>query len=245
MVAALVLQHAPHIGLGNLADTLAEHGIAFDVVDVPGGRLAEFDPVSAPLAIVLGGTESAYRTDRYPYLADEIAWLQARTSQHRPTLGICLGAQLLAPALGGTARRGKYHEVGFVTVGLTEDGASSPLRHIAAVPMLEWHHDTFDLPPGAELLAATEHYPQAYRIQDWLLAVQFHPEADQTITADWIERWADEIENGLSAAELGAEATTRLTAAQAASRAMIGEWLAGLGAERFDNETEIRFSPTV
>ncbi len=227
---ALVLRHDVGIGLGNVEATLASRGYTVTTLDTPGADLAAVDPVAWDVVVVLGGAEGAYETDLHPHLAGEIALLAARAAVRRPILGICLGAQVLATALGGRAWRGPSAEVGFVPITPTDAGAASPVRHVAGVPMMQWHHDTFDLPDGADLLATSAHYPQAWSVGSWLLAVQFHPEVDEAIVGGWIEQWAHEVADvpGASAPELHAATDRYLGAAQAASRAMVGEWLDGL-----------------
>jgi len=227
---ALVLRHDVGIGLGNVAATLASRGYGVTTIDTPGSDLAALDPLAWDVVVALGGQEGAYETDLHPYLTDEIALLAARAAARRPTLGICLGAQMLAAALGARAWRGPVHEVGFLPITLTDLGAAGPVRHVHGVPMMQWHHDTFDLPDGVDLLATSASYPQAYASGSWLLAVQFHPEVDEEIVDGWIERWHHEVTDvpGASAAELRAAKERHLGAAQAASRAMVGEWLDGL-----------------
>ncbi|TGO06522.1 glutamine amidotransferase-related protein [Serinibacter arcticus] len=227
---ALVLRHDVGIGLGNVAATLTSRGYVVTTLDTPTADLAEVDPLAWDVVIALGGAEGAYETDLHPHLAREIELLTARAAARRPILGICLGAQMLAVALGARAWRGPVHEVGFLPLAVTEAGTAGPVRHVIGVPMMQWHHDTFDLPDGVDLLATSASYPQAYAIGSWLLAVQFHPEVDEAIVDGWIERWQHEVTDvpGASAAELLAAKDTHLDAAQAASRALVGEWLDGL-----------------
>ncbi|GMA32513.1 glutamine amidotransferase-related protein [Litorihabitans aurantiacus] len=228
--SALVLRHDAGIGLGNVATTLASRGYAVTTVDTPTGDVAGVDPLAWDVVVALGGEEGAYETERYPYLAREIDLLAARAEARRPILGICLGAQMLAVALGARAWRGDVHEVGFVPVDLTPDGVGTPVAHVAGVPMMQWHHDTFEVPVGARLLATSPSYPQAFAVDDWLLAVQFHPEVDDAIADGWIERWADDVAHlpGVDAAALTTAKEQHLAAAQRASRAMVGAWLDGL-----------------
>src|SRR5690606_25326731 len=134
---------------------------------------------AADLLVVLGGPIGVYQTDRYPFLAEEKAAIAARLGQDKPTLGICLGAQLMAEALGApVAPTGKV-EIGYGELTLTEDGRASPLRHIAAIPVLHWHGDQFAIPEGASRLAETQEFPnQAFSRGPRILGLQFHLEAD-------------------------------------------------------------------
>src|SRR5690606_22046564 len=133
--------------------------------------------------------------DRHAWIEPEIAGLRARLAAKRPTLGICLGSQMIAAALGAEVRPGPVRGVGIAPVALTMEGEGSPLRHLAGVPVLHWHGDTFDLPEGTEHLAASRAYPnQAFRIGDWLLALQFHAEmGEDPVLGTWIERNGDYI----------------------------------------------------
>ncbi|MFF2277536.1 gamma-glutamyl-gamma-aminobutyrate hydrolase family protein [Agromyces sp. NPDC058126] len=231
---ALVLRHDSAIALGNLGETLEGRGYEIVTVDAPTADVSALDPLDADLVIVLGGDEAAYETDRYPYLADEIALLRERIAAEAPIFGVCLGAQLLAESLGGRAYKGDGKEVGWLTVEPTEAGAASPVRHFAGVPTVQWHGDSFELPDDAGLtrLASSARYEnQAFAKGDWLLAVQFHPEVDDAIHEDWLEAWGDELPDyGLSRERLRAERAVHGPRAQEASALLLGEYLDGLAA---------------
>jgi hypothetical protein len=112
------------------------------------------------LLIVLGGPIGAYETDTYPFLAAEIALLERRLMHDRPTLGICLGSQLMAKALGARVFPGPLKEIGWGRIDLTEAGAGSSLASLGSEDseVLHWHGDTFDLPAGAVRLACNANY---------------------------------------------------------------------------------------
>lgn len=227
---ALVLRHDSAIGLGNLGPTLEAHGYSIVTIDAPHTDFAALDPLVPDLVVVLGGDEAAYETDRYPYLADEIELLRARIVAEAPIFGVCLGAQLLAKTLGAEVRKGQRKEVGWLMVELTAAGAVSPVRHFAGVPTVQWHGDTFDLPEGVDRLATSDQYDnQAFSKGEWLLAVQFHPEVTDEIHEDWLREWGDELpEYGLSREQLRAERAIHGPRAQAASAALLGDYLEGL-----------------
>ncbi|GAA1507777.1 GMP synthase (glutamine-hydrolyzing) [Agromyces terreus] len=231
---ALVLRHDSTIGLGNLGPTLEAHGYEVVTVDAPVSDVSAIDPLAADLVVVLGGEEGAYETERFPYLADELSLLRSRIDAEAPVFGVCLGAQMLAAALGARVYRGERTEVGWLEVTPTSAGERSPVRHFAGVPTVQWHGDTFDLPRGVERLASSEQYEnQAFRRGDWLLAVQFHPEVTAEIHEDWLRAWGDELhEHGSSPSQLRAERVHLGPRAEAASAALLGEYLEGLESRR-------------
>jgi GMP synthase (glutamine-hydrolysing) len=140
------------------------------------------------LLIVLGGPIGAYETDTYPFLAAEIALLERRLMHDRPTLGICLGSQLMAKALGARVFPGPLKEIGWGRIDLTEAGAGSSLASLGSEDseVLHWHGDTFDLPAGAVRLACNANYEnQAFAFGQAALALQFHAEADPGSLEKW------------------------------------------------------------
>jgi GMP synthase (glutamine-hydrolysing) len=157
------------------------------VVEAPG------EPVPTSLdgadgLVVLGGVMDADETGDYPHLLRTMDLLRDAAEREAPALGICLGAQLAAAALGGRAYPGPAgEELGWNKVELTEAGRADPVTGALTEPaeLFEWHHDTFDLPPGATLLATGAVYPgQAFRLGS-VVAVQFHPEVDGPLLAGW------------------------------------------------------------
>ena len=126
----------------------------------------------AGLTILLGGPIAVYDTPDYPFLQPEIDLLSERLSQNLPTLGICLGAQLIAHALGAKVYAGQQAEIGWSTLDIA-DTEHNPLSPLQDIPVLHWHGDTFDLPEQAELLASSALYPnQAFSVGHNILALQ-------------------------------------------------------------------------
>ena len=232
MPDALVLRHDPAIGLGNLEQTLVEHGFALRVIDVATTDFTSIEPADAALVVVLGGEEGAYEGDLHPYIAAELDFLRERVAVEAPVFGVCLGAQLLAASLGAAVYKGPRKELGYLEVRPTDAGARSPVRHMSGVPVVQWHGDTFDLPAGVTLLASSPQYEnQAFAIDDWLLAVQFHPEVTAEMHEDWVELWGYELaEHGHTAASMAADRDRYSNDMQRASRALLGEYLDRLAA---------------
>ena len=178
MKTVLAIRHVAFEDLGGFEAPLKATGYAIRYADMGVDRIAD---LPAPdLLAVLGGPLGAYEDDVYPFLRDEIALIATRLTAGQPTLGICLGAQLMARALGARVYPGPGKEIGWKALALTAPGEKllAPLT----VPVLHWHGDTFDLPQGATNLAATDICDhQAFAYGRHALAFQFHPEAQQAV----------------------------------------------------------------
>jgi len=231
MKTALVLRHLAFEDAGLFAAPLQARGYALREVDA-GVNAEPHELEHADLLVVCGGPIGVYETDHYPYLVDEIAALRQRLQAGRPTLGLCLGAQLMAAALGARVYPGGRKELGWSPVQLSAAGLASPLGVLRDLPVLHWHGDTFDLPEGATLLASTALYPhQAFSHGRHALALQFHAEAD------WrrIEQWLIGHTGELSGADVDVNALRAASrqhgpALEAASAALIQRWLDDLAA---------------
>ena len=185
---AVAIRHVPFEDLGILEGLLAARGFTIAYCEAGVDDVAAVHPVAPDLLVVLGGPIGAYEETAYPFVLDEVRLLERRLAAGRPTLGICLGAQLMARALGARVYPGGRKEIGWGPLTLTEAGRLSPLRFLAPedTAVLHWHGDTFDLPAGATLLASTEPYErQAFAWGGHGLALQFHCE----VTARGLERW--------------------------------------------------------
>lgn len=230
---AAVLRHVAFEDLGAIAPVLARHGFSVTMYEAGVDDFAAIDPVSADLLIMLGGPIGAYEEDRYPFVADEIALLSVRLAARRPTLGICLGAQAMARALGARVYPGPVKEIGWAPLTLTDAGRAGPLRHLDGASVLHWHGDTFDLPDGAERLASTSLTPnQAFAVGNFALGLQFHIEAEMPGFERWLIGHACEIGAvpGLSVNALRDDARRFAAATAAAGVACFAEWLDHTGA---------------
>ena len=137
--------------------------------------------------IVLGGPQGAYESDLHPYLADEMQLIRDAVAAGVPVLGICLGSQLIAHALGGRAFKADAPEVRVITPLLTTEAAGDPIATLLATPVVTFHQDTFDLPPHAIVLARSDRFTQAFRCGS-ALAIQPHPEASADRVASWLPK---------------------------------------------------------
>jgi GMP synthase (glutamine-hydrolysing) len=229
MKSALVLQHDPTIHLGNLEPVLLERGYDIQIVDA---RTVDFATLAGEpdLVVVLGNDSGVYEKDLLPYIAAEETWLGARLAAQRPTLGVCFGAQIMASALGERVYKGDTTQIGFRAVEPTDAGLTSPVRHFAGVPVMEWHGDTFDLPGGATRLAGSSDYAnEAFALGSWGLAVQFHPETTEAMHERWLADGRESVVSlGIDPETLAAERERHTAAMGVASQAMLNDYLDGL-----------------
>jgi GMP synthase (glutamine-hydrolysing) len=233
---AIVLRHLAFEDLGLLGPLLAARGWRIEILEPAVDPLDPEAFASADLAIVLGGPIGAYDGADYPFVTGEIAAIERRLAAGRPTLGICLGAQMMAAALGARVHPGPVKEIGWGRMGLTAEGRASVLAPLEATEaeVLHWHGDTFDLPAGAVRLASNAHYPnQAFGFGASALALQFHLEADPDRLEHWLVGHVGEL-HGAGVSVPGLRARTRELAAMARAQAaaVFGPWLDAVAAPR-------------
>lgn len=230
MPDAFVIRHVHFEDLGAFAAPLDAAGYEIRYHDAGLDSLDPRAAAAADLLVILGGPIGAYEEDAYPFLRDELAAIRARLAARAPTLGICLGGQLMAWALRAGVAPGPAKEIGWAPVALTEAGRLGPLRHLEGVPVLHWHGDAFTCPAGAVSLASTAICPhQAFALGRNALGFQFHPEADGQGFERWLIGHAAEIAAvpGLSVETLREEARRFGPAAGEAGRRCLTEWLEG------------------
>ncbi|MDF8332648.1 glutamine amidotransferase [Novosphingobium cyanobacteriorum] len=230
MKTALIIRHVPHEGVAGYRQPIEDAGYHVDRIDVTDPEFASLDLCRHDLLIMMGGPMGIYEHEDHPWIRCQMRRLARRLEADRPTLGVCFGAQMVAAALGAEVYPGPAKEVGFhpVTVHDTE----GPLRHVEGVPVLHWHGDTFTRPEGVELLASSDLYEhQAFRRGRNLLALQFHAEMGEDPRFDaWIEQSPGDVAAvGHTPDTLRAAHEAHGPRAVAAGRAMISEWLDGLG----------------
>jgi GMP synthase (glutamine-hydrolysing) len=231
----LAIRHVHFEDLGCLELVLGERGHLVRYLDVGRGRIDAPNPLDPSVLIVLGGPIGAYEDADYPHLTPLLSMLEKRMAAGLPTIGICLGAQLVARALGARVYQSGELELGWSPLKLTDAGRASALRHLEEdgkpVPVFHWHGDTFDLPEGATLLASTDTCAhQAFSWGEHVLALQCHPEVLTDRFESWLVAYPGDIAKGGTTASALREDTARHgPALERAARAMFGEWL-----DRFD-----------
>lgn len=195
----LMIQHVACEGPGLLADVFNRQGWEVDTryMDMPGTGLPnDLDDYQA--FIILGGPMGAYEEANYPYLFQVQNLIKAALKNKIPTVGICLGGQLIARALGADVGPNPTQEIGWSPVRLMPEGKSNPLFNNmpASFSVFQWHGDTFALPQGAILLASGEACRnQAFVYAGHMWALQFHLEVTPAMIAEWSEIYANELNN--------------------------------------------------
>jgi GMP synthase (glutamine-hydrolysing) len=225
MKSAVAIRHVAFEDVGLLDGLLAEAGYGLTYLEAGVDDLAPAE--TADLLIVLGAPIGVYEEQAYPFLTAEIDLIRRRLADGRPTLGLCLGAQLMAKALGAAVYPGKAKEIGWSVLSLTGEA----LKELDGVTVLHWHGDTFDLPAGAERLASTAITPnQAFSVGPNILALQFHPEPLARNFERWLIGHTCELGNAkISPVSLRADATLYAADLEKAGSALFRRWLAGLG----------------
>jgi GMP synthase (glutamine-hydrolysing) len=188
MAKLLVCQHVPFEILGTLNPLFKSSGFRIRYVNF--GRQPDAKPSLDGYQglVILGGPMNANQVRRYPHLATEVHLIEEAVERGMPVLGICLGAQLIAKALGAEVKGNQQKEIGWYDVSPTEKGKNDPLlRHLGKVEKIfQWHGDTFGVPREAVHLASSPACSnQAFRFRDNVYGLQFHLEVDERM----IERW--------------------------------------------------------
>lgn len=231
MKTALVVTHVAFEDPGSLLDVLADLGFEIETIDA---CTADFNALAADhgdLAFILGGPIGVYESVAYPFLDAELGWIKRRIAADKPLAGICLGAQLVAAALGAEVYPGENgKEIGWLPVM----GASGVHLHpewkkilASGAPVLHWHGDTFDLPDGVDHIARSTQYPnQAFARGARLLGIQFHLE----VTAQGLERWyvghaCELAKAGINVAALRHQSQRLAPALEALSRRFWRAWI--------------------
>ncbi|PPQ38426.1 GMP synthase (glutamine-hydrolysing) [Rhodoblastus acidophilus] len=229
MKRALVLRHLAFEHLGTLAALLPAYGFEIAYHDVGLGPLPLAEIDACDLLVALGGPIGVYEVEDYPFLPEEIAAIGARLKAGKPTLGICLGGQMMAAALGAPVAPGPGKEIGYAPLTLAPVD-NSPLAPLDGVHVLHWHGDAFGLPDGAVSLASTPLCPhQAFSLGKHALALQFHAEVEPEALESWLIGHTCELgKAGIKPGELRRQAAIHGAATAHAGTMMFRRWLDGI-----------------
>lgn len=233
MKRILVLQHVAHEPLGTLHASIRSAGFRIRYVNYSREPDADVDVSRYDGLIVLGGPMGVYESDQHPHLRREIALVKHAIEQDKPVLGICLGAQIIAHALGARVAPLPTKEIGWYDVELTSDGRRDPMLSELGEgePIFQWHGDGFALPEGAVRLAASSACPeQAFRYGERVYGLQFHLEVDASMVDRWLDLPAHRDEVRATHGEAGREAIraatqSRIGPSMESGRRVFGRWL--------------------
>jgi GMP synthase (glutamine-hydrolysing) len=223
MKTLVAIKHVDFEDLGSWEAFLSKQ---YKISYLHAADLPHLENKNIDLLAVLGGPIGVYQEDEYPFIKNEVALLAERLQLDLPTLGICLGSQLMARALGAKVYPNHTKEIGWSSLNLTEAGKNSCIQHLNS-SLFHWHGDTFDLPEGAKLLASTEVCKnQVFSYKKNALAFQCHPE----VTASGLEKWwighaAELSHNSLSVSRLREESQEYAPELQKQALQCLQAWL--------------------
>ena len=187
----LILKHVANEDAGTIKVFLKENDILFRAVDLYENEALPDALDGVRALVIMGGPMNVGEEDKHPFLKKENTFIQKALEEKLPCLGICLGSQLIAKALGCRVYKAPAKEVGWIDVRLTDETKKDPLFSLLNHPVtrvLQWHEDTFDLPRKAVLLASSDLVKhQAYRYGSHAYGLQFHIEVDRPMLEDWFK----------------------------------------------------------
>jgi GMP synthase-like glutamine amidotransferase len=193
-VLSIVHEAGPTGGGGIFERAVPERGDRLDRWVAADGEAPPGTPSDWDAVMVFGGAMHPDQDGEHPWLAGEAGFIETALADGVPLLGVCLGAQLLARAAGASVGPSGSPEVGWFEVA-RDDGCDDPV--VGVLPdrfrAFQWHYYTFDLPPGAALLAASDAARQAYRLGDRVWGIQFHAEVDRRMLDHWLREGREEL----------------------------------------------------
>ena len=229
---ALIITQLPTEGSCSIGSTLISRGFRTKTISAPRVDLRDIDPLRPEVLVVMGGPIGVYQHADYPFLKQEVEILKARLEADKPTIGVCLGAQLMATALGSKVYPGDQgQELGWAPLQISEAGHKTPVRHFDSgkTNMFHWHGDTFDLPTGATLLASSEKYEnQIYQSGENGLGLQCHPEVRHGQLQEWFVKFVSQITGDnpvVSIHTLREDTKTHIDTLNTQAETFFNEWL--------------------
>jgi GMP synthase (glutamine-hydrolysing) len=224
----VIVHNSPIAPAGRLTPALERAGRAWiDVRPAEGDTYP--DPGDVAGVVVLGGEMGAYDESAFPHLVAEKDYVRTAIDEGTVVLGICLGAQMLADATGGRVFRAEMPEAGVVELAVAGGWLSDPVLAPLPPRVLALHQDTFEVPPGAELLAESERFPHAFRVGP-ALGIQFHPETPAEVVRTWLVDGADRVvaAAGRTVAAFLAEIEEAEPRLAVAGSTLFDRWVSGL-----------------
>ncbi len=223
----LVLQHEWNDGPGYLGEALIKNGATLDVARLDRDETLP-DPTPYDMLLIMGGVMNVYAEDQHPWLVNETRMIRDAVDSGKAVLGVCLGGQLLAKALGAKVHIGGSHEMELVPIALTEAGQRDPIfAGMPALAAVEWHDDTFDIPEGAARLASSAACTnQAFRYGQRAYGLQFHPEVSPEMLSSW---FADFPQQPPDAASFQSAVAAKETVLRAQADRLIANFLHATG----------------
>ncbi|MGB9628551.1 MAG: type 1 glutamine amidotransferase [Thermodesulfobacteriota bacterium] len=196
MRKVLIIKHIEVEGPGLIEPFLKKEKVPFQILNL------ETEPNLPKLndlthIIMLGGPMNVYEEDQYPFLREEDRFIKEAIQRGKSVLGICLGAQLIAKALGAKVFKAPVKEIGWYDVSLTKIGSDDPLffKFPKTFPVFQWHGDTFEIPKGAKLIVTSSSVPyQAFRYGEKVYGLQFHLEVTGEMITQWMDTYEEDFE---------------------------------------------------
>lgn len=225
----LILCHKSKSDAGALEDMLRARGADIDLHLAFDEGVRGIDAGHHDLTIFMGGPMGAYQNDLFPYLDEEIDYIKRRIDLGKPYLGVCLGGQLLAKAMGADNFPGKAgKEIGWHNINVNEAGMKTPLRHLdqSFTKMMQWHGDTFTLPKEVTLLASSPLYENQAFAYENALGFQFHPEVTNKNIELWLALGQAELQQvGLNVKLLREQTLENLNTLNKQRTMFFNEWI--------------------
>jgi len=194
-MSVLIIKHVEMEGPGLIEDCLKEQRIPYRILNLE-SELHLPKPDNLKGVVILGGPMNVYEEDRYPFLREEDLFIKEAIQRGKTILGICLGAQLMAKALGAKVFRTPLKEIGWYDVSLTKVGTEDTCfsKLPKTFPVFQWHEDTFDIPSAGKLIATSTPVPnQAFRYGENAYGLQFHLEVTAEMIREWMKTYEEEF----------------------------------------------------
>jgi GMP synthase-like glutamine amidotransferase len=194
-MSVLIIKHIEIEGPGLIESCLSQGKIPYKILNLkPGAHLPNLHDFT--YIVLLGGPMNVYEEDRYPFLREEDLFIKEAIQRGKTILGICLGSQLIAKALGAKVSKAPLKEIGWYEVSLTEVGTEDPLfsKFPSIFPVFQWHEDTFEIPKAGKLIATASSIPhQAFRYGEKVYGLQFHLEVTVEMIKEWLKTYEEEL----------------------------------------------------